>query len=867
MANRRPRQRSRAKQDVAQPAVGDVELGLLGVSMRSEPHTLPPGLAVSAINMRFTEGVPETRRGTVKPPWVNKTVAGDVQPWGTIYGAGEFSDPVLLQAYGIIAADGAVYFTQENSGAVSIPLPDGVSITYPVRFVQCFDVLLMFRSEDGTERTPLRLTSITGIFEEVVQTTVAITRAVKEVGDTEILVTVTTSAKHRRLTSNRVEIGGCDQVAYNGDFVITKVSDYVFTYTIDADLVEENSDDDETDPVPARAATGDDIRIDDNGTNIIPNGKYGLFFQNRLLIPNDADEVIASDEGDYTRYVPVHREFRINQGSADKLVSVDKFNDVTVVCWKDHSISAVLNIYGDLSAMQQDTLTREFGLVAQRSVAQVGNELWGLTDWGIMAVRQTDLNKLQVSRVPVSDEIKPLIDHINWTHASGARAVLHDSKYYLAVPLDSAEVFRDELAAHRTTDASMDALVRGLVVGASYRWEPLVAGSSGSPDQSINFGSGTLTVAGTFVATQENCTIRAAAGGTPFLTTLQGSLRRVFIGVNNAILVYDLLTKKWAGHDQSVGVEVVEFVILTYKGRRRLFVINPEGYIWLYEDGYEDEISEPYADLEIIATPVTNTTITPGVGSALVTTVVAAGNGVNQWHLGASQAEAARWAWGSPVQGSYGWNQQQTNPWVLSNVRSVPLANGVRFYGSNGVLPKITLGGVDTSWLRVTEVSQQPIECEVTFRGMPSAYAQVLQRAEWVGLDMETWWPKYSVSIITPGVGEATEVVTDRTRSRVAYTRPFDAADWDPLNTNDDHGQAHREDYALLLGGAEGSASLLMGANGLDYSLHQEVRDTIKIREYGRNVLVKVTNKRGRIRVMGLHYEGKARISPAGRET
>ena len=46
--------------------------GWRGVNMRLEPASLEPGYCSEAINMRFRDGIAETRLGSVVVPWLNK---------------------------------------------------------------------------------------------------------------------------------------------------------------------------------------------------------------------------------------------------------------------------------------------------------------------------------------------------------------------------------------------------------------------------------------------------------------------------------------------------------------------------------------------------------------------------------------------------------------------------------------------------------------------------------------------------------------------------------------------------------------------------------------------------------------------------
>ena len=141
--------------------------------MRLDPSMLQSGYVSLAKNCRFRNGIAETRRGSIIPPWMNNISGGSVLPWGTVYGIGLFSDPVTLNDYSLIAANGNVYYTTENATPAAITLPAGVTITSNVTFVQAFDTVVMFR---GLDDEPLAMTSIAAGFTAISPTSTTITR-------------------------------------------------------------------------------------------------------------------------------------------------------------------------------------------------------------------------------------------------------------------------------------------------------------------------------------------------------------------------------------------------------------------------------------------------------------------------------------------------------------------------------------------------------------------------------------------------------------------------------------------------------------------------------------------------------------------
>lgn len=245
----------------------------------------------------------------------------------------------------------------------------------------------------------------------------------------------------------------------------------------------------------------------------MPRSSNGIYFQNRLFLVDArttqpyVDSVWVSDFGTTTDVLEgssAYNSFKINQGSADRLVGLYRFNDTTVLALKEDSVYVISQVFGDNTELAQqarlDAVTTEYGCRAPRSVVQVGADVWFLAHYrGVVSVRQTEQNKLQGVDQPVSMDIDPLIKRIHWSMAGDAVAAFHDNKYYLAVPLD----------------------------GASH---------------------------------------------------------------NNAVLVYDTLTRQWAGLDQGDSIKVRDWVKFSYGGSIRLGFVSTDGFVYLYEDGFLDQV-------------------------------------------------------------------------------------------------------------------------------------------------------------------------------------------------------------------------------------------------------------------------------------
>lgn len=720
-----------------------------GVNARSHPSSVPAGFCSDAINCRFNRGIVEPRLGRVYPPWCNKIVGGKVQPWGVVYGIGEFSDPFTGHAYMIIAADGNVYYSRADNAPIQIPLPAGVSITSPVTFTQAFDVLVMHRGK-GLE------------------------------------------------TLNLLRI----QTAW----------------------------------------TGVNFTPDGTGTLPIPQADFSVFVQNRLFIPQiESDSIAASDVDDYTRYVPVLESFRVNSGSADTMVAIAKFSDTALVVFKTNSIYTLQNVFGDLSSVLQDQVSDQVGLVARQSVKQVGEDLWYLSQMGVMSLQQDLQNKVRGQVLPVSAELQPVIDRIAWKYASGAIAEYWQNRYYLAVPLDAAEVTSRELVTGELPN-TFGGLSVSLVVGATYRF-------AGGPDAcTIQVGSDTFG--------DEDFVASAATGsivsGDLATAPVRCSLKRVTKGVNNAILVYDFLNGAWSGYDQAAGFDVKFMLTFPYQDRSRLFVVQSDGFICMYEEAFEDQLSEPYSTLTVTSKPSVGNTVQVN-GGTLVTVTASTTDTLTQWGCSSLAVAEANIYHNPGLSPPYGFNQHAGGATFWSAPNTLPKAGSqsgeVVFYSTTGFVPVIAITG---SWSRLVETATAAIETSLTTRGYPFPGADI-GRFTWAELDLEGWAPNYSISIFTPGVEETEALVVDQERNRVKYFSPFNAADFVPDNSNGDFLTPRREDYSVNL---QDSGIYLQ--EGIPVDRFQQYRHSRRCTVHGPYCQIQLTNSAGRLRLTGTRVEMNA---------
>lgn len=184
------------------------------------------------------------------------------------------------------------------------------------------------------------------------------------------------------------------------------------------------------------------------GFSHMPAPEYGVYHQRRLAVPyrysvSDAedtyvdrkifDEILLSDILDTDTYDQVYGQFRFNAGKSDFNVGMHSFSDDKLIVFNRNSIHIVVGS-GSIANAAVQLLTDEVGLLARKSVVQVGNQVLFLSDNGIYGMNFIDLYNLRGNDVPLSESINKTISDIDKDNAVNSVAVYFDNKYYIALP-------------------------------------------------------------------------------------------------------------------------------------------------------------------------------------------------------------------------------------------------------------------------------------------------------------------------------------------------------------------------------------------------------------------------------------------------
>jgi hypothetical protein len=228
--------------------------------------------------------------------------------------------------------------------------------------------------------------------------------------------------------------------------------------------------------ITSDTVTGTIKKSSASGANV-PAGREGLYFQNRLLLLYGPDYLAVSDVLDPLHYSPILNEFKLNTGANDAVVALYPFNTTTLIVFKERSILAVENLYGDLSTTRLTEVTREFGCVSQASIASTGSDIVFLSQRGVISLKQTEFGISQSVVLPLSDPIQDVIEEIdqaNWEKSCGA---YYNNRYILSVPVEGGDGTNQRTLVYNFLNQAWEGYWEGSLLVPRYYTRLVVAGT------------------------------------------------------------------------------------------------------------------------------------------------------------------------------------------------------------------------------------------------------------------------------------------------------------------------------------------------------------------------------------------------------
>lgn len=409
----------------------------------------------SSTTLKLTDKTYSSASGTI--------VIGGAQLAGTptlsdtdvnqVYGSCIFSDPNDdTESYIMLAANTKVVAVKVSDPNVTYDLnyPTGLTVSDDVDMIQAFNKLFLFRKGGNVS-----------FFKDLSATNINTSPQLEKVDSGEFSQPKQLSPTRVDITDGKATATFSSLAAMNGldvgDVFVVETDGSPATFTVGSEFTVAARDD--------TAFTVDffvQLANVSNVTGVIfqqhvsiglgfthmPAPEYGVYHQRRLAVPyrysvSDAedtyddrkifDEILLSDILDTDTYDQVYGQFRFNAGKSDFNVGMHSFSDDKLIVFNRNSIHIVIGS-GSIANAAVQLLTDEVGLLARKSVVQVGNQVLFLSDNGIYGMNFIDLYNLRGNDVPLSESINKTISDIDKDNAVNSVAVYFDNKYYIALP-------------------------------------------------------------------------------------------------------------------------------------------------------------------------------------------------------------------------------------------------------------------------------------------------------------------------------------------------------------------------------------------------------------------------------------------------
>lgn len=180
-----------------------------------------------------------------------------------------------------------------------------------------------------------------------------------------------------------------------------------------------------------------------SGATDAPKAKYILWHGSRLVaagIPGAPDTIAFANILDAsTGNWPLNQRLRVGAGDGDPITGLAAWTKTLILVFKRSSVWVIgADPATTVSAMPIDRVHPTIGCVSHRSIAQVGADVWFLSDDGVRSVARTLQGADQAVSLPISAPIGDSLAQLNQAGAATACAAFFHNRYLLAFPSGEA---------------------------------------------------------------------------------------------------------------------------------------------------------------------------------------------------------------------------------------------------------------------------------------------------------------------------------------------------------------------------------------------------------------------------------------------
>ena len=216
----------------------------------------------------------------------------------------------------------------------------------------------------------------------------------------------------------------------------------------------------------------------DTGFFACPRAPFGLYFQNRLIIPHYDDTLTSVAFSDILEPNVFKRDnvFSLNQGSGDQLLGLAPYLEDQVLALCRESIHIISGVSILESGSRATEISRQFGIAGIDAWTQNGSYIYFMSNEGEIQVLVPQLDsakglgvavsKVNLDQEPLSKNIPAIMERVNISAVDTTILHYHKNLVYIALPLDGATrpshiVIYDSL---RSEFVSLDSFDEGLEI-------------------------------------------------------------------------------------------------------------------------------------------------------------------------------------------------------------------------------------------------------------------------------------------------------------------------------------------------------------------------------------------------------------------
>ena len=167
---------------------------------------------------------------------------------------------------------------------------------------------------------------------------------------------------------------------------------------------------------------------------VMPGGRFGVYFLQRNIIVNGTSNIMISDPLDPLHFTPMSDVVNAGLGENEEVTGIGTIGYDTLLIFTFDKVLAIQNLSQAQSNWVQVEVTREYGSLADQTTLHVGADVWTLARRGVVNASQTAFGQVQGVPIPVSYAIPKVIGMIDFVNAGQACAATWNNRVYFAAP-------------------------------------------------------------------------------------------------------------------------------------------------------------------------------------------------------------------------------------------------------------------------------------------------------------------------------------------------------------------------------------------------------------------------------------------------